>query len=223
MMPYYHLYLIHMVRLHPHPGLRHLPNSDSGHKLPSSFDASRSKRALLLTIFEFQPTLSPTFLTLSPISLLFSHYLLVVLSLSSLPHLPFLPLPQPFATQIAAPPVLLVLDLMDPPPTGLLAGSTAPPPRQAVFNPYRLPVSPPPGNVRPQPHRQPELLWLHWMVCLAAWTTEALCAHPMMSQEVPPDEHFETISARNIYIQLCRAVHEFNVQQRRIARGVSLL
>ena len=63
---------------------------------------------------------------------------------------------------------------MDPPPTGLLAGSTAPPPREAVFNPYRLPVSPPPGNIRPQPHRQPELLWLHWMVCLAAWTTEAL-------------------------------------------------
>ena len=25
------------------------------------------------------------------------------------------------------------------------------------------------------------------MVCLAAWTTEALCAHPMMSQEVPPN------------------------------------
>ena len=66
---------------------------------------------------------------------------------------------------------------MDPPPTGLLAGSTAPPPREAVFNPYRLPVSPPPGNTRPQPHRQPELLWLHWMVCLAAWTAEALCAH----------------------------------------------
>ena len=61
------------------------------------------------------------------------------------------------------------------------------------------------------------------MVCLAAWTTEALCAHPMMSQEVPPDEHIETISARNIYIQTRRAVHEFNVQQRRIARGVSLL
>ena len=121
------------------------------------------------------------------------------------------------------PPDLLVLDLMDPPPTGLLAGSSAPPPRQAVFNPYRLPVSPPSGNVRPQPHRQPELLWLYRMVCLVAWTTEALCAHPMMSQEVPPDEHFETISARNIYIQLCRAVHEFNVQQRRIARGVSLL
>ena len=86
-------------------------------------------------------------------------------------------------------------DFMDPPPTGLLAGSTAPPPREAVFNPYRLPVSPPPGNIRPQPHRQPELLWLHWMICLAAWTTEALCAHPMMSQEVPPDQHFETISA----------------------------
>ena len=45
----------------------------------------------------------------------------------------------------------------------------------------------------------------------------------MMSQEVPPDEHFETISARNIYIQTRRAVHEFNIQQRRIARGVSLL
>ena len=26
-----------------------------------------------------------------------------------------------------------------------------------------------------------------------------------------------------LYIQTCRAVHEFNVQQRRIARGVSLL
>ena len=112
---------------------------------------------------------------------------------------------------------------MDPPPTGLLAGSLAPPPREAVFNPYRLPVSPPPGNVRPQPHRQPELLWLHWMVCLAAWTAEALCAHPMMAQEVPPDQHFETISARNIYIQTRRAVHEFNILQRRIARGVSLL
>ena len=47
------------------------------------------------------------------------------------------------------------------------------------------------------------------MVCLAAWTAEALCAHPMMSQEVPPDQHFETISARNIYIQTRRAVHEF--------------
>ena len=117
----------------------------------------------------------------------------------------------------------LLLAPMDPPPTGLLAASTAPPPRQAVFNPYRLPVSPPPGNVRPQPHRQPELLWLHRMVCLAAWTTEALCAHPMMAQDVPPDEHFETISAQNIYIQTRRAVHEFNVQQRRIARGVSLL
>ena len=113
---------------------------------------------------------------------------------------------------------------MDPPPTGLLAGSMAPPPREAVFNPYRLPVSPPPGNIRPQPHRQPELLWLHWMVCLAAWTTEALCAHPIMAQEVPPDQHFETnISARNIYIQTRRAVHEFNIQQRRIARGISLL
>ena len=111
-------------------------------------------------------------------------------------------------------------DLMDPPPTGLLAGSTAPPPREAVFNPYRLPVSPPPGNIRPQPHRQPELLWLHWMVCLAAWTTEALCAHPMMSQEVPPAQYFETVSARNIYIQTRRAVHEFNILQRRIARGV---
>ena len=107
---------------------------------------------------------------------------------------------------------------MDPPPTGLLAGSTAPPPREAVFNPYRLPVSPPPGNIRPQPHRQPELLWLHWMICLAAWTTEALCAHPMMSQEVPPDQYFETIiSARNIYIQTRRAIHEFNILQRRIA------
>ena len=112
---------------------------------------------------------------------------------------------------------------MDPPPTGLLAGSTAPPPREAVFNPYRLPVSPPPGNIRPQPHRQPELLWLHWMTCLAAWTAEALCAHPMMSQEVPPDQYFETISARNIYIQTRRAIHEFNILQRRIARGVSLL
>ena len=112
---------------------------------------------------------------------------------------------------------------MDPPPTGLLAGSTAPPPREAVFNPDRLPVSPPPGNIRPQPHRQPELLWLHYMICLAAWTTEALCAHPMMSQEVPPDQHFETISARNIYIQTRRAIHEFNILQRRIARGVSLL
>ena len=67
---------------------------------------------------------------------------------------------------------------MDPPPTRPLAGSTAPPPREAVFNPYRLPVSPPPGNIRPQPHRQPELLWLHWMICLAAWTTDALCAPP---------------------------------------------
>ena len=36
---------------------------------------------------------------------------------------------------------------MDPPPTGLLAASTAPPPRQAVFNPYDLPVSPPPANL----------------------------------------------------------------------------
>ena len=102
MMPYYHLYLIHMVRLHPHPGLRHFTNSDSGHKLPSSFDASRSKRVLFLTISEFQPTFFPTFVKLSPISLLFFHYLIVVLPLSSLPHLPFLPLPQPFATQIAA-------------------------------------------------------------------------------------------------------------------------
>ena len=34
---------------------------------------------------------------------------------------------------------------------------------------------------------------------------DALCAHPMMSQDVPPDEHFETISARNIYIQTRRA------------------
>ena len=172
----------------------------------------------------------------TPIPLLSFHYLILILvsfpspfpTLSTLPHLSL------SATTAAVchsdcrtrlclllfPPVL---DLMDPPPTGLLAGSTAPPPRQAVFNPYRLPVSPPPGNIRPQPHRQPELLWLHWMVCLAAWTTEALCAHPMMSQEVPPDEHFQTISARNIYIQTRRAVHEFNVQQRRIARGVSLL
>ena len=61
------------------------------------------------------------------------------------------------------------------------------------------------------------------MICLAAWTTEALCAHPMMSQEVPPDQYFETISARNIYIQTRRAIHEFNILQRRIARGVSLL
>ena len=44
-----------------------------------------------------------------------------------------------------------------------------------------------------------------------------------MSQEVPPDQHFETISARNIYIQTRRAIHEFNILQRRIARGVSLL
>ena len=61
------------------------------------------------------------------------------------------------------------------------------------------------------------------MICLAAWTAEALCAHPMMSQEVPPDQYFETISARNIDIQTRRAVHEFNILQRRIARGVSLL
>ena len=61
------------------------------------------------------------------------------------------------------------------------------------------------------------------MICLAAWTTEALCAHPMMAQDVPPDEYFETICARNIYIQTRRAVHEFNVLQRRIARGISLL
>ena len=105
----------------------------------------------------------------------------------------------------------------------LLAASTAPPPRQAVFNPYDIPVSPPPGNVRPQPHRQPELLWLQWMICLAAWTTEALCTHPIMSQAVPPDEYFETFSARNIYIQMRRAIHEFNILQRRIARGISLL
>ena len=51
------------------------------------------------------------------------------------------------------------------------------------------------------------------MVCLVAWTAEALCAHPMMSQEVPPDQHFETISARNIYIQTRRAIHEFNILQ----------
>ena len=112
---------------------------------------------------------------------------------------------------------------MDPPPAGLLAASTAPPPHQAVFNPYDIPVSPPPGNVRPQLHRQPELLWLHRMICLVAWTTEALCAHPIMSQDVPPDEYFETISARNIYIQMRRAIHEFNVLQRRIARSISLL
>lgn len=61
------------------------------------------------------------------------------------------------------------------------------------------------------------------MVCLAAWTTEALCSHSMMAQDVPADEHFETVSARNIYIQTRRAIHEFNVLQRRIARGVSLL
>ena len=97
---------------------------------------------------------------------------------------------------------------MDPPPTGLLAGSTAPPPREAVFNPYRLPVSPPPGNIRPQPHRQPELLWLHWMVCL---------------QKYHLPNTLRTISARNIYIQTRRAVLEFNILQRRIARGVSLL
>ena len=109
----------------------------------------------------------------------------------------------------------LFLLIMDPPPTGLLAGSIG-------STTTCLPVSPPPGNIRPQPHRQPELLY-HWMVCLAAWTAEALCAHPMMAQEVPPDQHFETISARNIYIQTRRAVHEFNIQQRRIARGVSLL
>ena len=30
---------------------------------------------------------------------------------------------------------------MDPPPTGLLAASTAPPPRHTLFNPYDLPVS----------------------------------------------------------------------------------
>ena len=61
------------------------------------------------------------------------------------------------------------------------------------------------------------------MICLAAWTTEALCAHPTMAQDVPSDEYFETISARNIYIQTRRAIHEFNILQRRIARGISLL
>ena len=120
----------------------------------------------------------------------------LIVSHSAPPSLMFLP----FLTCAAicfsdfSPTSSFFLLFMDPPPTGLLAGSMAPPPREAVFNPYRLPVSPPPGNIRPQPHRQPELLWLHWMVCLAAWTAEALCAHPIMAQEVPPDQHFESRS-----------------------------
>ena len=108
-------------------------------------------------------------------------------------------------------------------PPGLLAASTPPPPRQAVFNPYDIPVSPPPGPRRPQPQRQPELLWLHWMTCLAAWVVESLCCHPIVAEAVPPDQYFETISARNIHIQMRRAIHEFNNLQRRITRGVTLL
>ena len=200
-----------MVRPHLHPGLRRLPKSYLG-PYAALFLAHtrRQKSARFFLCCAFRHVFLPFQFFESANHLgssLFSHYRSHLLFGSP----PWFDLPP------ALP------DLMDPPPTGLLAGSTAPPPREAVFNPYRLPVSPPPGNIRPQPHRQPELLWLHWMVCLAAWTAEALCAHPMMSQEVPPDQHFETISARNIYIQTRRAVHEFNILQRRIARGVSLL
>ena len=225
MTPYYHLFTsaIWSGRTYIQDFVYLLYNFDSGHKLPSSLAAHSFKKCFcpddfdvdfdsiqITSYFCMVTSFSPPFVHFySPCPI--SHYCSRLLF--RLPHLFLLP---------PAPPAL---DLMDPPPTGLLAGFTAPPPREAVFNPYLLPVSPPPGNVRPQPHRQPELLWLRWMVCLAAWTTEALCAHPMMSQEVqvPPDEHFETISARNIYIQTRRAVHEFNIQQLRIARGVSLL
>ena len=86
---------------------------------------------------------------------------------------------------------------MDPPPTGLLAASTAPLPR-----PSSIPMTFPSA--------------LH----LGMYD---LCTHPIMSEAVPPDEYFETISARNIYIQTRRSIHEFNILQRRIARGVSLL
>ena len=199
-----------MVRQHLHPGLRRLPKSYLG-----------PYAALFLAHIDVKKVrFFPFCCVFTNVFFLFFSLSLPITGVSSLlSHYRSLLFGSP--PWVDLPPTLP--DLMDPPPTGLLAGSTAPPPREAVFNPYRLPVSPPPGNIRPQPHRQPELLWLHWMVCLAAWTAEALCAHPMMSQKVPPDQHFETISARNIYIQTRRAVHEFNILQRRIARGVSLL
>ena len=220
---HYHIYLILMVRaLRPSVQSFH-PSFHQGHKLPSSIALPTTKCAtclftccdhsfyFFLSFFEFSHCSSSTLpLTLPLLD-------------RDIPY--SFSFPQPHLTQALVFSLSFrpLFALVDPPPTGLLAASTAPPPRQAVFNPNAIPVSPPPGNVRPQPHRQPELLWLHWMICLAAWATEALCAHPIVSQEVPPDEYFETISARNIYIQMRRAIHEFNILQRRIARGISLL
>ena len=150
----------------------------------------------------------------------FTKFIFALLNLNFCFPLPLSPL---LRSRLRCCSITLLLPLIDPPPTGLLAASTAPPPRQAVFNPYDIPVSPPPGPARPQPQHQPGLLWLHWMICLAAWITESLCSHPIMAEAVPPDQYFETISPRNIYIQMRRAIHEFNILQRRIARGVSLL
>ena len=116
---YYHHYLIHMVRLHHHPGLRHLPNFDLGHKWPSSSDESRSKEALSFCGF-VRTHVNSHFLYISP---LIVHYLGSPLSLR--PHFPF-PITaavysdcRPRICFLLLPPVI---DLMDPPPTGLLAG-----------------------------------------------------------------------------------------------------
>ena len=148
MMQYYHISLHPMVRPRLHPGLRRPPEPYLGPyaalflvhpdiETKSAFAPLLyfSSYFLIFILFNCHFFDSANHLGSS----LFSHYRSHVLFGSP-----------PWSLPPPAPP-----DLMDPPPTGLLAGSTAPPPREAVFNPYRLPVSPPPGNIHPQPQRQP--------------------------------------------------------------------
>ena len=145
MTQYYHTFLHPMVRPHLHPGLRRPPKSYLGPYAALFLAHTRRQKkrvypfAVLFDIFSFLSSFQ-FFESANHLgSSLFSHYRGHLLFGSP-----------PWFEPPPAPP-----DLMDPPPTGLLAGSTAPPPREAVFNPYRLPVSPPPGNIHPQPQRQP--------------------------------------------------------------------
>lgn len=110
------------------------------------------------------------------------------------------------------PPTLLCADIMEFPPPGLLAASTVPPTRQAVFNPYEIPLSPTSGLIRPQPQRQPELLWLHWMVSLSAWIVESLSLpspHPLRStarsvlREHPPGTSTSKCAAQSTSSASC--------------------
>ena len=142
MTQYYHTFLHPMVRPHLHPGLRRPPKSYLGPYAALFLAHTRRQETRLPLCCAFRHVFLPFQFFESANHLgssLFSHYRSHLLFGSP----PWFDLPP-------APP-----DLMNPPPTGLLAGSTAPPPREAVFNPYRLPVSPPPGNIHPQPQRQP--------------------------------------------------------------------